>query len=95
VKRTVDALRGQLRDFDVLGHSQAGEFTILMPDPGFSPGERIMALARAVANDVARDEKLNQPARIALAFGYAVYPAEGASRETLIERARIPRIRMV
>jgi diguanylate cyclase (GGDEF)-like protein len=95
LQRTVEALRAHLRDFDVLGRTGEAEFTILLPDPGFSPGERIFALARAVADDVSKDDALNDPTRIALSFGYAIYPSEGADREALIDRARTPRIRMV
>jgi predicted signal transduction protein with EAL and GGDEF domain len=66
-----------------------------MPDPGFSPGDRLIALARAVADDVSKDDVLNDPIRVALAFGYAIYPDEGDDREALLERARDARIRMV
>jgi GAF domain-containing protein len=95
VQRTVEALRAHLRDFDVLGRTDRSEFTVLMPDPGFSPGDRLIALARAVADDVSKDDVLNDPIRVALAFGYAIYPDEGNNREALLERARDARIRMV
>jgi GAF domain-containing protein len=95
IHRCAEALRAHLRDFDVLGRTDAGEFTVLLPDPGFSPGEKVFALARAVADDVSKDDALNDPVRVALAFGYALHPAEGADREALLERARQPRIRMV
>jgi len=95
IQRTVEALRAHLRDFDVLGRTADAEFTILLPDPGFSAGDRVFALARAVADDVSKDDALNDPTRIALGFGYAIYPSEGADRETLIDHARTPRIRMV
>jgi GAF domain-containing protein len=95
VQRTAEALRAHLRDFDVLGRSDRDEFSVLMPDPGFSPGDRLIALARGVADDVSKDDSLNQPVRIALAFGYALYPDEAGDREALLERARVPRIRMV
>jgi GAF domain-containing protein len=95
VQRTVEALRAHLRDFDVLGRTEPSEFTVLMPDPGFSPGDRLIALARAVADDVSKDDALNDPIRVALAFGYAIYPDEGSDREALVERARVARIRMV
>ena len=77
------------------GRTGDGEFAVLMPEPGFSPGERVSALARDVADDVSKDDALNEPVRVALAFGYAVHPDEGADRESLLERAREPRIRMV
>jgi GAF domain-containing protein len=95
VQRTVEALRAHLRDFDVMGRTESGEFTILLPDPGYSAGERVYALARAVADDVSKDDDLNDPIRIALAFGYALHPTEGTERQALLTRARMPRIRMV
>jgi GGDEF domain-containing protein len=95
VQRTVEALRTHLRDFDVMGRTEDGEFTILLPDPGYSAGERVYALARAVADDVSKDDALNDPIRIALGFGYALYPTEGTERQALLTQARTPRIRMV
>ena len=95
VQRTVEALRAHLRDFDVMGRTEDGEFTILLPDPGYSAGERVYALARAVADDVSKDSTLNDPIRVALAFGYALYPAEDTERQALLTRAKMPRIRMV
>jgi GGDEF domain-containing protein len=94
-QRTVDALRAHLRDFDVLGRTDENEFTVLMPEPGFAAGERVFALARAVADDVSKDDSLNDPIRVALGFGYAVFPSEGTDRESLIERAKVPLIQMV
>ena len=94
-QRTVDALRAHLRDFDVLGRTDENEFTVLMPEPGFDAGERVFALARAVADDISKDDSLNDAIRVALAFGYAIFPSEGADCESLLERAKTPRIRMV
>jgi diguanylate cyclase (GGDEF)-like protein len=95
VQRTVEALRNHLRNFDVMGRTGKGEFTILMPDPGYSAGERVYALARAVADDISNNSAINDPIRIALSFGYALYPTEGTEREDLLTRAGTPRIRMV
>ncbi|HEY8155364.1 MAG TPA: GAF domain-containing protein [Myxococcota bacterium] len=95
VERTAAALREHLRDFDVAGRTGDAEFTLLLPEPGFSPGDRVLAIARSVADDVAKDESLNEPLRVALSFGYAVHPSEGADHASLLARARVPRIRMV
>ncbi len=95
IQRTVSALRAQLRDFDVAGRTGEAEFTVLLPEPGFAPSERIFALARSVADDISKDDALNDPVRVALAFGYAVHPEEGEDRDSLLEQAREPRIRMV
>jgi GAF domain-containing protein len=95
VAGSVEALKSHLRDFDVLGRTSNNEFTILLPDPGVSASDRVFALARAVAEDLSSNEALNAGARIALGFGYAVYPGDGADCAALLEKAREPRIRMV
>jgi hypothetical protein len=48
-----------------------------------------------VADDISKDDALNEPVRVALAFGYAVHPEEGSDHESLMDRAREARIRMV
>jgi diguanylate cyclase (GGDEF)-like protein len=90
-----EALQTHLREFDVLARLDRDEFAVLMPEPGRTPGERVFELARAVADVVSKDENLNQPVRIGLAFGYGVHPADGEEREALLAHARDPRIRMV
>ncbi len=95
VNQTAEALRAPLRDFDILARTRETEFTILLPDPGPSPEERITNLARAVADRISKDDRLNDPVRVVLAFGYALHPSEGEDRATLLKRAEHARIRMV
>ncbi len=95
VQRVATALREPLRDFDVLGRSDEDSFALILPDPGPTPEERVTALARAVADRISKDDRLNDPVRVVLGFGYAIHPADGADREALLRRARQPRIRMV
>jgi len=95
VERTAASLRAHLRDFDVLGRTGDGEFIALLPDPGPAPDERVAQLARGIADDIAKDDALNDPVRVALAFGYAIHPSDGPARPALLEQAREPRIRMV
>lgn len=90
-----ESLKGNLREFDVLARIDRDEFAVLMPEPGRTPGERVFELARAVADAVSKNEALNQPVRVGLAFGYGVHPVDGDEREALLEHAREPRIRMV
>lgn len=92
--RVAEALRARARDFDVVARLGTAEFAVLMPEPG-PPGERVASLARAVAEDVSKDESLNEPTRVSLSFGYASAPADGRERKALLERARVPRIHMV
>jgi GAF domain-containing protein len=94
-RRLAESLRARVRDFDVVARTSEAEFVVLLPDPGADPDERVAALARGVADDVRKDERLNDPVRIALAFGHAVLGVDGDSRETLLARAGEPRIRMV
>jgi hypothetical protein len=48
-----------------------------------------------VADEVRKDERLNEPVRIALAFGHAVFGPDGDTRDALLARAAVARIRMV
>jgi diguanylate cyclase (GGDEF)-like protein len=95
IQRLAESIRGNLRDFDVVARLSRDEFAVLMPEPGRTPGERVFELARSVADAVSKDEELNHPVRVGLAFGYAVHPADGDDREKLLAHARTPRIRMV
>jgi GGDEF domain-containing protein len=84
-----------VRDFDVVARTAESEFVVLLPEPGDAPDERVAALARGVADDVRKDERLNEPVRVSLAFGHAVLGPDGATRESLLARTMEPRIRMV
>jgi GAF domain-containing protein len=95
VLRVMEALRAHLRDFDVLGRVRPDLFAALLPEPGPAPSERVFALARATADAISKDERLNEPVRVELAFGYAIYPNDGDDPRVLLERAGSPRIRMV
>jgi GAF domain-containing protein len=95
ILRAAEALRAHLRDFDVLARTQDAEFSMLLPDPGIEPEERITALARAVADELAKDDRINHPVRVNLAFGYAIHPVDGATPESLCTRAATARIRML
>ncbi|MDP6979058.1 MAG: GAF domain-containing protein [Myxococcota bacterium] len=95
IMAVADSLRAHLRDFDVLARTEGARFTALLPEPGHTPDQRIAELARAVAEDVCKDAKLNEAHRISLAFGYAVYPVDGDDVSGLMDCAANARIRMV
>jgi GGDEF domain-containing protein len=94
LRRAGEGLRAHLRDGDVV-EAAAERFRVLLFGMGEAPAERIARLARAVAEHVAKDEALNRPLRVALAFGYALHPGDGGSREALLARAAAARIRML
>jgi GAF domain-containing protein len=94
VRRAMEALQSHLRDFDVLGRTEDDAFTVLLPDPGPAPEERVYAVARAVADEISKDDREHE-LRAALGFGYAVFPEDGADRDALLARAKHPRIRML
>jgi GAF domain-containing protein len=91
----VDALRRNVREFDVVTRCENAEFGLLLPEPGHDPAQRVLDLARAVSEDVTRDERINTPLRLALAFGYAIHGKDGPDAQSLLARARDPRIHMV
>jgi diguanylate cyclase (GGDEF)-like protein len=93
--RTVEALRARLRDFDVLARVGEAEFAALLPDPGSDAEQHVAALARAVAEELIGDADPHEPVRLALAFGYAVYPDDGSDRRSLLAAAWQARIRML
>ncbi len=95
IRCLAESLQTHLREFDVLARLDKDEFAVLLPEPGRTPGERVFELARAVADAIAKNEALNQPIRVGLAFGYGIHPADGEDREALLAHAREPRIRMV
>ena len=85
----------KVREFDIVARTADSEFQILLPDPGPTPDERVTALARSVAEEIARHGTSASGDRPGLAFGYAIYPSDGADRETLTARTQTARIRMV
>ena len=95
VQRLVEALRRNTRDFDVVTRCENAEFAVLLPEPGHDPAQHVLDLARAISEDVSGDAKLNSPSRIALAFGYAIHAKDGHDADSLLARARDPRIHMV
>jgi diguanylate cyclase (GGDEF)-like protein len=95
IQRVVDAMRRSARDFDVVTRCENAEFAILLPEPGHDPAQHVLDLARAVSEEVSADTRLNTPTRIALSFGYAIHAKDGHDAESLLARARDPRIHMV
>ncbi len=95
VEKVGEALRSHMRTFDVLAQTGDHQFTVLLPDPGEGPEQRLSSLARTVTHEIAKHEELNEPIPLRLAFGYALHPRDGRNRKVLLERATTPRIRVV
>ena len=95
MRRAAGALRDALREFDVLGRTGRDELLAVLPEPGGRPADRVYGAARRTADEVAKDEELNRQVRAALSFGYAILREDGDDSETLVDRAREPRIRMI
>jgi len=92
LRRVADSLRSRIRDFDVLVRCAPDEFGLLLPEPGSTPEERVLDLARSVAEDVAKPTR-GDATRAQLAFGHASFPGDGDDWERLMARAREARIR--
>ncbi len=90
MRRLGEAVSAQVRDFDLVARWREDGVAVLMPEPGHEPAERIAALARGVAEEMAAEDE-----EIELVFGYAVHPKDGSDAEALLAAAASPRIRMV
>ncbi len=84
------ALRGSLREFDVVGRRGPNHFDALVPEPDGAIPEIATALGRAVRS--ALDEHPDATSGIDFSLGYAVYPENGAEAEALLTRASEARI---
>ena len=94
LQQVADSLRSRIRDFDIVARCATAEFGLLLPEPGSVPEERVLDLARAVSEDVAKPVH-DAALRPQLAFGHASFPAEGDDWVQLISRAREARIRNI
>lgn len=92
--RVVARLRTSVATRDALAELADGSVLALWIHPHSAPAERRVAQARAAAEAIAETLRDTSP-RPSLAFGYALYPEDGADRATLLARARAPRIRML
>ncbi len=95
IQRLAESLRGRLRDFDVVARLDDESFGVLLPEPGPNVDDHVATLARHVAEDVRKDERLAELVRVALRFGHAVHGAGTDRRDALLARAKEPRIRTV
>jgi GGDEF domain-containing protein len=89
----VSELRGGLRDFDVLARTGPDEFHVLLPEPEGEVQALLGPLARRVREALRREPDASLGERIALEFGYALFPTEGQTPKALLERTRPARIR--
>lgn len=94
-RRAEASLRAALDEAGQLATAPEGALLALVALPsGVNASERLVALARRAAEDVAA-ELGDGPRRTRLVFGYAIHPDEGRSAEALLARAARPRIRML
>jgi GGDEF domain-containing protein len=92
IERVAAALTVELRSFDCAVQSAPAAIAVLLPEPGEAIAERVARLARAVAEQVARTSTAEP---VALVFGYAAHPEDGATADALARRANEPRLRML
>ena len=84
------ALRGALREFDVLAREAPERFAALLPEPEGEIAAQVTALGRAART--ALDARPELASHIELRLGYALYPDDGGEAEPLLERAHELRI---
>jgi len=90
--RIAAALAVELRSFDCATQTAPASLAVLLPEPGDAIAERVARLARAVAEQVAHASAAEP---VALVFGHASHPEDGAGIDALLRRAAEPRLRML
>ncbi len=85
-----DALRGSLREFDVVSRQGPDQFSALVPEPDGAIPEIATALGRAVRETL--DAHPDTGGGIDFSLGYAVFPENGDDAESLLTRAAEARI---
>jgi len=88
LRAVADTLRGQVRDYDVVGRFGGEEFAILLPgttEPGaLTVGERIRLAIAAMAVNVPLDGTTADVDGLSVSIGIAVHPAAGDTLEKLL-----------
>ena len=85
-------LRAGLREFDVVARTAPDTFQILVPEPESDVSALLGPLARRVREAIRREPEPGLGDRLRLEFGYATFPADGATARSLQEAARRTRI---
>src|SRR5690606_15214090 len=94
-ERVAAALRGGLARGDALAWDRDGApVALLALAAGADPDARLLPLARAAAEQVAKALDGASP-RTPLVFGYALHPDEARDADALLARAARARIRML
>lgn len=85
-------LRAGLREFDVVARTAPDTFQILIPEPEGDVAALLGPLARRAREAIRREPDAALGDRLRLEFGYATFPADGATARSLQEAARRTRI---
>jgi diguanylate cyclase (GGDEF)-like protein len=88
-------LRAGLRDFDILARTGPDTFEILLPEPDTDVSALLGPLARRTRDAISREPGEDLGERLALEFGYAVFPTDAQTVSGLQDKAREPRIRSI
>jgi len=90
VAQVAQALRGALREFDVLARETTDRFAALLPEPEGEIAAQVTALGRAART--ALDAHPDLAGHVELRLGYALYPEDGEEAGPLLDRAHELRI---
>jgi diguanylate cyclase (GGDEF)-like protein len=87
------ALRGHLRERDVLVHLSEDEYAALLPGSGFAAAALLAErLQHAIDTFVLRLDESGRSARAGLSVGVSIYPLDGETLDALLERATLNQI---
>jgi GGDEF domain-containing protein len=89
VKRLAAALRGTLREYDVVARISEWKFGMILPEAEDGRMSAIPRIKKAIHAEVEEIRKRIKDARIDLRFGHASFPEDGDDHEKLIFKSNI------
>jgi diguanylate cyclase (GGDEF)-like protein len=88
-KRLAGALRGSLREYDVVARISEWKFGMILPEAEDGRMSAIPRIKKAIHAEVEEIRKRIKDVRVDLRFGHASYPEDGDDHEKLIFKSNI------
>ena len=92
MKQVAKAIRGSLREYDVVARISEGKFGMILPEAEDGKVSAIPRIKKAIATEVEEIRKRAQDARVDVRFGHAAFPEDGEDHEKLIFKSNILKV---